>query len=65
MTKRVKIALIEKDLTLYDLAARIGRSRVLVSLILSGKHKGYAHRRTIARALGVSVKDLVEKKEAA
>jgi len=58
MNKKVKLALVKKDLTLQDIADEIGRSKVLVSLILSGKHKGYEHRPKIAQMLGLKEKDL-------
>jgi len=51
---KVKVALAQKQVTLGGIAKRIGRSKALVSLILSGKHKGYEHRTAIARALGLA-----------
>jgi len=64
MTKKVKLALVQKDLNLQAIADEIGRSKVLVSLILSGKHKGYEHRPRIARLLGLKEKDLTPPRSA-
>lgn len=54
MDHRIQIALVKKQTTLREIAAQIRRSPALVSLILSGAHKGYEHRAAIARALGLA-----------
>jgi len=55
---QIQIAFIEKGLTLRGLARRLGISPTLLSFILAGKHVGHKHRPKIARALGLSVKEL-------
>jgi len=54
MNLKVKVAKAQREMTLDQIAGKIGRSKSLVSLILSGKHKGYEHRAAIARALGLA-----------
>lgn len=58
LKKRIKIALIEYNLTLRDLARACGVSTPLISMILNHRYKGYRHRPKIARALGLSVAEL-------
>ena len=58
MNLKVKLALVKNGLTLQDVADHIGRSKTLVSLILSNKHVGHDHRPKIARMLGLREKDL-------
>lgn len=50
----IKIAFTRRQTSLRQIAKRIGISHVLVTFILSGKHKGYEHRAAIARALGLA-----------
>lgn len=58
METKVKVAFAANELTLTALARRLGISPTLVSHILSGKEKGWKHRPKIARALGLSMKEL-------
>jgi len=57
-TIQIKHLLIDRRITIQAIADRLGVSRTLVSLILAGQRKGYRHRPKIARALGLSVKEL-------
>lgn len=58
--KRIKHAFIDRNLSLRKLAKRLGISPTLLSFILAGKHVGHKHRPRIARALGLSVKELFD-----
>lgn len=58
LKKRIKHAFIDRDLSLRQLARRLGISPTLLSFILAGKHVGHKYRPKIARALGLSVEEL-------
>jgi transcriptional regulator with XRE-family HTH domain len=60
MTKTIKHLLIDKDLTIADLARKINRSRVWTSYVINGHMKSPATRKAIAQALGARVEDLWE-----
>jgi len=55
---QIKHLLIDRNLTISEIARNAGVSRTLVSLILKGERKGYRHRAKIARALGLTVNEL-------
>jgi len=56
--KELRILLIQKDLTLQEIAARIGKSKAAITMTLQGKLRNIETRRRIAAELGVSVSDL-------
>jgi transcriptional regulator with XRE-family HTH domain len=56
--KALRILLIQKDLTLEQVAKRIGKSKAAVTMTLQGKLQGKETREAIARVIGVSVNDL-------
>ena len=58
MTKDIKKLLIDKDMTVSDLARRIKKSRVWTSYVINGHMKSPETRKAIAHALGVEVHDL-------
>ncbi len=58
MTKTVKKLLIDKDMTVADLARCIGKSRVWTSYVVNGHIDSPAVRKAIANTLGASVADL-------
>ncbi len=58
MEAKVKHAFIDRNLSLRQLARRLGISPTLLSFILAGKEKGHRHRPKIARALGLSVNEI-------
>jgi len=55
---QIKHRLLDRNLTIAEIARRAGVSRTLVSLILKGERKGYRHRAKIAKAIGVSIQQL-------
>lgn len=55
---KVKILLLERDLTQADIARACGISPTAVSLILFGQRPGYRYQRRIAQILGVKMSDL-------
>lgn len=60
MTKDIKKLLIDKDLTIADLARKINRSRVWTSYVINGHMKSHETRKAIARELQTRVEDLWE-----
>ena len=58
MNKAVKKLLIDKDLTITELARRIGKSRVWTSYIVNGHLESPEVRKAIAWELGARVEDL-------
>lgn len=58
MTKTIKKLLIDKDMTVADLARRIGKSRVWTSYVVNGHMKSPAVREAIAAVLDAQVEDL-------
>jgi lambda repressor-like predicted transcriptional regulator len=65
--QRIRIILATADLTVAELARRIGRSRTWTTLVLYGHRPSPPARRAIARALGMRIAELwpTSKKEAA
>jgi DNA-binding Xre family transcriptional regulator len=60
MTKTIKKLLIDKDMTMLDLARKIGKSRVWTSYVVNGHMKSPKVRKAIAKVLEVNVEDLWE-----
>ncbi len=58
MTKEIKKLLIDQEITIVELARRIGKSRTWTSLVINGNMRSPATRSLIARALGKRVQDL-------
>lgn len=58
MTKKVKIALVRKDLGIVELARQLGTSNGYVSLVLGGKKPGHNIRPRLAAILGLSEQSL-------
>ena len=56
LNRVVRLALIRRNLTLEIIGKKIGRSKGLVSLILSEKHMGWALRPQIKNILGLPAK---------
>ena len=50
---QVKIQLLKKNLTERKIANQLGITQPLVHFILSGKSRGYKHRKRIALMLGI------------
>lgn len=68
MTKKVKLALVDKDTDLKRIAAEIGVSGQFLSMLLSGKRRSKTTLAALARHLGMSVpalqKEIQSTKEA-
>ena len=58
MTKVIKKILIDKDLTIADLARKIGKSRIWTSYVVNGHIKSPEVREAKSRELGTRVEDL-------
>ncbi len=58
MNKVIKKTLIDKELSVADVARKIHRSRTWVSLVINGRKKSEGSRRAIAKALGARYEDL-------
>ncbi len=60
MTKTIKKALIEREMTITELAVRIERSRVYTSNVINGRFTSPSHEtlRRIAHVIGMDVNDL-------
>lgn len=58
MNKEIKKTLIDKDLSVTEVARKIHRSRTWVSLVINGHEKSEDARKAISRVLGVPYKDL-------
>ena len=55
---KIKHLLLDRGLTIQEIAVRAGVSRPLVSLMFKGERKAYRHRAKVARILGLSVEEL-------
>ncbi len=55
---KVKILLLQRNITQMDIARECGISPAAITYILSGQRPGYRYRARIARMLGVKVGDL-------
>ncbi len=55
---KVKIALLERNITQMDIARECGVTPAAITHILSGERPGFRHRSKIARMLGMQVVDL-------
>lgn len=60
MTKKVKIALVRKDLGIVELSRHLGVSNGYVSLVLGGKKPGHNLRPRLAAILGISEQSLAK-----
>lgn len=60
MNKKLKIILIERDMSITDLAKKVGITRSWLSLVLNGHHKSYHTRIKISRLLNISYEELWE-----
>lgn len=58
--KKLKIALIEKDMSQKELSKRSGVARATISYIVNGKSCSDEVGQKIAAALGVDVTDIIE-----
>jgi len=56
--KEIKLILIDRDLTIAELARRVHRSRTWTSQVLYGHETSVATRKAIARTLGMKVSEL-------
>jgi len=63
MTKQIKKLLIDRELSIAELARRIGMSRTWVSLVINGNMKSPETRRRIADELKVKVQALWPEEE--
>jgi len=57
-TKRIRILLIERDLTVNAAAERIGLAACNLTKMIRGKFKLYKYRQPLAELLGVPVREL-------
>lgn len=55
---QIKHRLLDRKITIAEIARRAGVSRTLVSLMFKGERKGYRHRAKIAKALGMTMEQL-------
>lgn len=58
MNKVIKKTLIDKDLSITEVARKISRSRTWTSLVINGHEKSEDARKAISKALGVPYNDL-------